>query len=144
VAQVVEDVTLAPRSPEARMPVRTPLAGGKTTALGGAASNPPGAVFGSDGREHVEYVVLTNAFSGDATLGAVSVRADDGPAPTLAGDEPAAVPLDAVGRGRVAHAAPALCGRLLPGVLFGLLAESAFPERVFAVALRDSRLLLRV
>jgi len=69
VAQVVEDVTLAPRSPEARMPVRTPLAGGKTTALGGAASNPPGAVFGSDGREHVEYdLVLTNAFSGDATV----------------------------------------------------------------------------
>jgi Peptidase family M23 len=58
-----------------------------TTALHVAASNPPEAVFGSDGREHVEYdLVLTNAFSGDTTLGAVSVRADRKAALTLAGD----------------------------------------------------------
>jgi len=64
-----------------------PAAAKTTTALRVAASNPPEAVFGSDGREHVEYdLVLTNAFSGDATLGAVSVRADGKPALTLAGD----------------------------------------------------------
>jgi murein DD-endopeptidase MepM/ murein hydrolase activator NlpD len=64
-----------------------PAAAKTTTALHVAASNPPEAVFGSDGREHVEYdLVLTNAFSGDAALGVVSVRADDKPALTLAGD----------------------------------------------------------
>jgi hypothetical protein len=64
-----------------------PAAAKTTTALHVAASNPPEAVFGSDGREHVEYdLVLTNAFSGDATLGVVSVHADDKPALTLAGD----------------------------------------------------------
>jgi hypothetical protein len=64
-----------------------PAAAKTTTALHVAASNPPEAVFGSDGREHVEYdLVLTNAFSGDATLGAVWVRADGKPALTLAGD----------------------------------------------------------
>jgi hypothetical protein len=64
-----------------------PAAAKTTTALHVAASNPPEAVFGSDGREHVEYdLVLTNAFSGDATLGVVSVRADGKPALTLAGD----------------------------------------------------------
>jgi hypothetical protein len=64
-----------------------PAAAKTTTALHVAASNPPEAVFGSDGREHVEYdLVLTNAFSGDATLGAVSVGADGTPALTLAGD----------------------------------------------------------
>jgi hypothetical protein len=44
-------------------------------------------VFGSDGREHVEYdLVLTNSFSGEATLGALSVRADGRPTLTLTGD----------------------------------------------------------
>jgi len=42
---------------------------GSPRVAGLAASNPPEAVFGSDGREHVEYdLVLTNAFSGDATV----------------------------------------------------------------------------
>ena len=58
-----------------------------TTALHVETSNRPYAVFGSDGREHVEYdLVLTNAFTGAATLSAVSVRADGKPALTLAGD----------------------------------------------------------
>ena len=44
-------------------------------------------MFGSDGREHAEYdLVLTNAFTGAATLSALSVRADGKPALTLAGD----------------------------------------------------------
>ena len=58
-----------------------------TTALHVETSNRPYAVFGSDGREHAEYdLVLTNAFTGAATLSAVSVRADGKPALTLAGD----------------------------------------------------------
>jgi hypothetical protein len=64
-----------------------PAAAKTTTALHVQASNRPYAVFGSDGREHVEYdLVLTNAFTGEATLGAVAVRADGRPALALAGD----------------------------------------------------------
>ena len=64
-----------------------PAAAKTTTALHVESSNRPYAVFGSDGREHTEYdLVLTNAFTGEATLGAVSVRADGKPALTLTGD----------------------------------------------------------
>ena len=64
-----------------------PAAAKTTTALHVETSNRPYAVFGSDGREHAEYdLVLTNAFTGAATLSAVSVRADGKPALTLAGD----------------------------------------------------------
>ena len=64
-----------------------PAAAKTTTALHVEASNAPYAAFGSDGRLHVEYdLVLTNAFTGEATLGAVSVRADGKPALTLTGD----------------------------------------------------------
>src|SRR4051794_38077411 len=65
-----------------------PAAGKTTTALRVQTSNPPRAVFGTDGREHVEYdLVLTNDFGGEATLRALSVRADGKPALTLVGDE---------------------------------------------------------
>jgi hypothetical protein len=64
-----------------------PAAAQTTTALHVVASNPPFAVFGSDGREHVEYdLVLTNSFTAEATLGAVAVRGDGKPALTLTGD----------------------------------------------------------
>ena len=64
-----------------------PVSAKTTTALHVETSNRPYAVFGSDGREHAEYdLVLTNAFTGAATLSAVSVRADGKPALTLAGD----------------------------------------------------------
>jgi murein DD-endopeptidase MepM/ murein hydrolase activator NlpD len=64
-----------------------PAAAKTTTALHVESSNPPYAVFGSDGRLHVEYdLVLTNAFVGPATLDAVAVRADGKPALTLTGD----------------------------------------------------------
>ena len=69
------------------VPGTMPAAAKTTTALHVEASNPPYAVFGSDGRLHVEYdLVLTNAFVGPATLDAVAVRADGKPALTLTGD----------------------------------------------------------
>ena len=69
------------------VPRTMPAAAKTTTALHVEASNPPYAVFGSDGRLHVEYdLVLTNAFVGPATLDAVAVRADGKPALTLTGD----------------------------------------------------------
>ena len=69
------------------VPGTMPAAAKTTTALHVEASNPPYAVFGSDGRLHVEYdLVLTNAFAGPATLDAVAVRADGKPALTLTGD----------------------------------------------------------
>ena len=69
------------------VPGTMPAAAKTTTALHVESSNPPYAVFGSDGRLHVEYdLVLTNAFVGPATLDAVAVRADGKPALTLAGD----------------------------------------------------------
>ena len=69
------------------VPGTMPAAAKTTTALHVEASNPPYAVFGSDGRLHVEYdLLLTNAFAGPATLDAVAVRADGKPALTLAGD----------------------------------------------------------
>ena len=40
-----------------------------TSALRVEVSGPPQAVFGSDGREHIEYdLIITNAFTADATL----------------------------------------------------------------------------
>lgn len=69
------------------VPGTMPAAAKTTTALHVESSNPPYAVFGSDGRLHVEYdLVLTNAFVGPATLDAVAVRADGKPALTLTGD----------------------------------------------------------
>jgi murein DD-endopeptidase MepM/ murein hydrolase activator NlpD len=69
------------------LPGTMPAAAKTTTALHVESSNPPYAVFGSDGRLHVEYdLVLTNAFVGPATLDAVAVRADGKPALTLTGD----------------------------------------------------------
>jgi len=69
------------------VPGTMPAAAKTTTALHVEASNPPYAVFGSDGRLHVEYdLLLTNAFAGPATLDAVAVRADGKPALTLTGD----------------------------------------------------------
>jgi len=69
------------------VPRTMPAAAKTTTALHVESSNPPYAVFGSDGRLHVEYdLVLTNAFVGPATLDAVAVRADGKPALTLTGD----------------------------------------------------------
>jgi len=69
------------------VPGTMPAAAKTTTALHVEASNPPYAVFGSDGRHHVEYdLLLTNAFAGPATLDAVAVRADGKPALTLTGD----------------------------------------------------------
>jgi len=70
------------------VPGTMPAAAKTTTALHVESSNPPYAVFGSDGRRlHVEYnLVLTNAFAGPATLDAVAVRADGKPALTLTGD----------------------------------------------------------
>ena len=69
------------------VPATMPAAAKTTTALHVESSNPPYAVFGSDGRLHVEYdLVLTNAFVGPATLDAVAVRADGKPALTLTGD----------------------------------------------------------
>ena len=69
------------------VPGTMPAAAKTTTALHVESSNPPYAVFGSDGRLHVEYdLLLTNAFAGPATLDAVAVRADGKPALTLTGD----------------------------------------------------------
>jgi len=69
------------------VPGTMPAAAKTTTALHVEASNPPYAVFGSDGRLHVEYdLVLTSAFVGPATLDTVAVRADGKPALTLTGD----------------------------------------------------------
>src|SRR4051794_10767923 len=69
----------------------TPAAAKTTTALHVEASHAPQAVFGSDGREHVEYdLITTNAFSADATLGALRVRGDGRTLLTLAGDPLAA------------------------------------------------------
>jgi murein DD-endopeptidase MepM/ murein hydrolase activator NlpD len=46
-----------------------------TSALRVEVSGPPQAVFGSDGREHIEYdLVITNAFTADATLKSLEVR----------------------------------------------------------------------
>jgi hypothetical protein len=54
-----------------------PASARTTTALEVQAAGAPQAVFGSDGRERVEYdLVVTNVFSGDATLQSLEVRGD--------------------------------------------------------------------
>jgi hypothetical protein len=69
----------------------TPSPARTTTALRLEASHAPQAVFGSDGREHVEYdLVATNVFSAEATLEALRVRGDGRTLLTLAGDPLAA------------------------------------------------------
>jgi hypothetical protein len=46
-----------------------------TSALRVEVSGPPQAVFGSDGLEHIEYdLIITNAFTADATLKSLEVR----------------------------------------------------------------------
>jgi hypothetical protein len=51
-----------------------------TTALEVRADGAPQAVFGSDGRERVEYdLIVTNVFSADATLQSLEVRGDGRP-----------------------------------------------------------------
>ena len=46
-----------------------------TSALRVEVSGPPQAVFGDDGREHIEYdLIITNAFTADATLKSLDVR----------------------------------------------------------------------
>jgi hypothetical protein len=63
-----------------------------TTALEVRAAGAPQAVFGSDGRERVEYdLVVTNVFSADATLESLAVRGDGRRLLTLSGDALAAV-----------------------------------------------------
>ena len=52
------------------------LSGAETTsALRVEVPGPPQRVYGSDGREHIEYdLVITNAFTADATLSSLEVR----------------------------------------------------------------------
>jgi hypothetical protein len=67
-------------------------AGATTTALRVEATGTPKYVHGSDGREHVDYdLVITNAFSGEATLQSLEVRGDGKRLLTLKGDALAAV-----------------------------------------------------
>ncbi|MFL5974690.1 MAG: hypothetical protein ACJ76G_06075, partial [Solirubrobacterales bacterium] len=69
----------------------TPSPAKTTTALRLDASHAPQAVYGSDGREHVEYdLIATNVFSAEATLGALRVRGVGRTLLTLAGDPLAA------------------------------------------------------
>jgi hypothetical protein len=69
----------------------TPSPAKTTTALRLEASHAPQAVYGSDGREHVEYdLITTNVFSAEATLSGLRVRGDGRTLLTLAGDPLAA------------------------------------------------------
>jgi hypothetical protein len=64
-----------------------PASARTTTALEVRAAGAPQAVFGSDGRERVEYdLVVTNVFSADATLQSLEVRGDGRRLFTLTGD----------------------------------------------------------
>ena len=68
-----------------------PAGAGSTTALQVEAVRAPQSVHGSDGREHVEYdLVITNAFSGVATLESLEVRGDGRRLLTLRGSRLAA------------------------------------------------------
>jgi hypothetical protein len=49
----------------------------EVTALEASAAGPPRYVYGSDGRTHVDYdLVITNAFTAEATLKSLTVRGD--------------------------------------------------------------------
>jgi hypothetical protein len=64
-----------------------PASARTTTALEVRAAGAPQAVFGADGREHVEYdLVVTNVFSADATLQSLEVRGDGRRLLALTGD----------------------------------------------------------
>jgi len=68
-------------------PGAAPASARTTTALEVRAAGAPQAVFGSDGRERVEYdLVVTNVFGGDATLQSLEVRDDGRRLLTLTGD----------------------------------------------------------
>ena len=59
-------------------PASAPAAGeagaAQTTALAIQAASPARAVYGTDGREHIEYdLVITNAFTGPATLDSIKI-----------------------------------------------------------------------
>jgi hypothetical protein len=57
-----------------------------SSALRVEVSGAPQRVHGSDGREHIEYdLIITNAFTADATLGSLKVRGDGRPLLSLSG-----------------------------------------------------------
>ncbi|MFZ0091248.1 MAG: M23 family metallopeptidase [Solirubrobacteraceae bacterium] len=59
----------------------------ETTAVQVAAPGPPRYVFGSDGREHVDYdLVITNAFTAEVTLKSLTVTGPGGRLLELAGE----------------------------------------------------------
>ena len=63
-----------------------------TTALQVAAVAPPQRVHGSDGREHLDYnLVITNAFTAEATLTSVVISAGGKTLVTLSGESLAAL-----------------------------------------------------
>jgi hypothetical protein len=69
-----------------------PAGAGSTTTLNVEAVRAPQRVHGSDGREHLEYdLVVTNAFTADATLDSLEVRGDGRLLLTLQGAALAAV-----------------------------------------------------
>ncbi len=60
---------------------------GEVTAIHVAAPGPPRYVFGSDGREHVDYdLVITNAFTAEVTLKSLTVTGPGGTLLELTGD----------------------------------------------------------
>ena len=103
-----------------------------TSALRVEVSGPPQRVYGSDGREHIEYdLIITDAFTADATLGSLEVRGDGKLLMSLSAAALGATTLRigtfAPTRGRIEQGAtvvalvdvtlPRSVGRTVPGVL---------------------------
>ena len=73
---------------------------GETTAIQVTAPGPPRYVFGSDGREHVDYdLVITNAFTAEVTLKSLTVT------------EPGRTLLELTGEALVSHTHQIIAGQ---------------------------------